>query len=689
MRAAIATAALGPAWIIVAALLPHGLPVGIVLRGVVSGSLLSLVAAGIVLVYRTSGVINFAQAELGVVGAVVGIEAQLTWGIPWLVALPIGLTLGAVLGAVIDIAVIERFRRAPRLIATVATIGLAEILAGSGQALAIAIGGAQTGHAGSSLGLHLSVFPVLFDGNYLLAALAAPAVLVALRLVLTRTEYGIALRAVADNRDRAALAGIPTGLLTAGAWGVAGLLSALAVLLRVPLLGFSSVGSVSGGGTALLVRTLAAALVARMESFPRAVAAAIAIGVVEEAAVWSTGQTTLADAILVAVILVALLVQRDAFTRAADAAGSVWRAVRPVRPIPAELASLPEVRWGGRAIGALVIVGAALLPLWARASQQQGATIVVVYAIVAVSLVVLTGWAGHVSLGQFAIAGVGGAVAAVLYGRHGWDLMFALPVGIVAATAVAVIIGLPALRVRGQFLAVTTLAFAATAASLFFEPRYFSWLVQERVVRPALWSRLSLSHDWQMYEFALVGLVVVSILVTNLRRTRTGRALMAVRDNPIAAEAATLSPTRLKLTAFAISGAIAGFAGTLYVLSENGFHGENFGAETSVRLFAMAVIGGLGSLPGAVLGAVYIRGTELVLSRAWASIASGAGIVVLLLVLPDGMGGGLYRMRDAVLRAIARRRGLAAPGLLGVDDGDESSLAALEPSVLESAGVAS
>jgi branched-chain amino acid transport system permease protein len=421
---------------------------------------------------------------------------------------------------------------------------------------------------------------------------------------------------------------------------------------------------VSGAGNALLLRTLAAAVIGRMENLPRAAAAAVAIGVFENVAVWNVPRTTVVDAMLVVVILVALLVQRDFFARVAETGISSWRAIREVRPVPEELRRLPEVRFGLRGIGLAAVLLAFAFPLWADTSQEEALALVWIYSIVAISLLVLTGWAGHISLGQWAFAGFGGATVSVLYGRHGWDVFPAALAGVLVAAFVALLIGLPALRIRGPFLAVTTLAFAVTSATYFLEDRYFPWFVENRVQRPVLLDRLPLERPWQMYVVALVSLLAVAGGANALRRSHTGRVLIAVRDNEVAAEAAAINTTRVKLTAFVISGAIAGFAGVLYVLHEKGLNTDAFNANVSLLLFSMVVIGGLGSLPGVVLGAAYVRGVQFFLPPEWALLASGAGILFLLLFLPEGLGGVLYRLRDGYLRFVARRRGILVPSLV-------------------------
>ena len=642
----------------------RGLPLGIVVVGAVFGSLYALLALGLLLIYRANRVVNFAQAELGGVAAVIAIELVVKWGWNYFAAIATGIVIAGLTGALINVTVVRRLQNAPRLILTVATIGVAQILNALAILIPTWISGLSARRFTTPFEAKFTIDPVVFNGNYILVLVLVPVVMIALAGFIRFTDYGVAIRAAAENGDRANLLGIPVRRLSTVVWTLAGVLSAVAVILRVPLVGFASFQSVSGAGNALLLRTLAAAVLGRMEDPRRVVTAAIGIGVFQEAASWQFRNTNVVDALLVLVILAGLLVQRDFFTRAVETGISTWRAIREVRPIPAELRSLPEVRFGMLAVRGLVLAVALTLPVWAKPSQEQAASLVVIYAIVAISLLVLTGWAGHISLGQFALVGFGGATTAILYGRHGWDFLLALPAGAVVAGVVAVVIGLPALRIRGLFLAVTTLAFAVTAETYLLQQRYFPWFIEKRIRRPALWGRLSLTDDWQQYYFCLVALVVVIVAVRNLRRSRTGRAIIAVRDNEMAAEAATMNTTRVKLLAFAISGALAGFAGGLYVINQQGVFSDAFNADVSLRLFSMVVIGGLGSMPGAILGAVYIRGAEFFLPSGWELIASGAGILVLLLFVPEGLGGLVYRVRDAYLRWVARRRDLIVPSLI-------------------------
>lgn len=651
-------------WRVLDAVLERGLPPGIVLRGAGVGSLYALGAIGIVLVWRGSGIVNFAQAELGSVAAVLAIEFVVQWEMNYFLAVALGLVIAASMGWLVDRLVIRRFRKAPRLILTVATIGVAQVLAGLAILIPLLFSGVAAGRFTTPFSFDFTVDPITFDGNFLVVLVVVPLVMVGLGVFLFRTDWGIAVRAAAENDDRANLLGVPVSRLSGLVWAIAAVLSAITVMLRIPIFGFASFASVSGGGNALLLRILAAAVVGRMERLPTTVAAAIGIGVFEEIASSEFSNTDVVDALLVAVILVALLVQRDAFRRSVETGISSWKAVREVRPIPAELRHLPEVRWVGRALLGILLLVAVTVPVWGSPSQEQAMSLLLIYGIVAISLLVLTGWAGQISLGQFAFVGIGGAATGVLYGEHGWDYLLAVPAGVVVSGVVALIVGLPALRVRGPFLAVTTLAFAVTTATVFLNEDYLGWFVPRAVEPPVLWGRIDLRTDWVQYQVCLVGLLLAIAAARNLRRSRIGRVLIAVRDNEPAAATLTVDPTVAKLTGFAISGALAGFAGSLYVVNQGGIFADAFGAEVSIRLFSMVVIGGLGTIGGALMGAGYVRGAEFFLPAEWSLIASGVGILLLLLVLPEGLGGGLYRLRDGALRAVARRRGIHVPSLL-------------------------
>ena len=677
-------------WAVLAKIISKGLPAGVLLLGVIYGSLYALVAIGIVLVYRGSRVINFAQAEFGVLAAVVAIELVVQWHQNYFLAMACGIIGAVILGAVINTIIIRRFRRSSRLILTVATIGLAQLLSGLSQLIPLiicnpaknqsCITAANNQSFNTPLHVSFSVSPVIFSGNDIVAVGGALVVIVALALFLRKSRYGVAIRAAAENGDRATLLGIPVPRLDTIVWCVAAVLSALAVLLRVPVLGFSGFQTVSGGGDDLLLRTLAAAVIGRMDNLPRTAIAAVLIGVFDSGATWAFSNTIFVDAILVIVIVIALLFQRASYARASESDNATWRSVAEVRPIPRQLAGLPEVRWAIRALKLLVAAAALALPLIISTSQVYLAALIVLYCIVGLSLLVLTGWTGQISLGQFGFAGLGGAVTAMLYVHHGVNFILAVAAGVAIGAVAALIIGLPALRIQGPFLAVTTLAFGTAVYAYVLAPQYLTWLSTPQMPRPVAFGNAFLASNNHLYYFCLACFLVVLLAVRSLRRSKTGRSLIATRDNEPAARAAALNTTRTKLTAFLVSGAIAGFAGAIFVVHQQGVNQGSFTPDIDIALFSMVVIGGLGSMPGVVLGAIYVWSTQYFLTGGWSFIASGGGILLLLIFLPEGLGGFIYKGRDFALRRLALRKGIDVPGLFTkVDTGaDEGATELLE-----------
>jgi len=692
-------------WAVLARLLSKGLPPGIVLLGVVYGSLYALTAIGIVLVYRADRIINFAQAQLGVLAAVIAIELTVTYGVPYLVAILVGVVGAIVLGAVVSL-LPRRFRNSSRLVLTVATIALAQALAGVSALVPLVfcnpahnpdcVTAASHQSFNTPLHLHFSVYPTIFYGNEVVAVVGSVVLIAGLAWFLHRSRYGVAIRAAADNGDRATLLGIPVPRLDTIVWSLAAVLSTLAVLFQVPVQGFVGFQTVTGGGTELLLKALAAAVIGRMESLPRTAIAAIAIGIFESLATWTFANAAVVDASLVVVIVVALLLQRSGPQAVRDADTATWRSVAAVRPVPRQLARLPEVRWGLRAVQGAVVALAIALPALLQGSQTYLAALVLIYAVVGLSLLVLTGWTGQISLGQFGFAGLGGATTAVLFDRHGWPFLVAVVAGIAVGALAALVIGLPALRLQGPFLAVTTLAFGVSVSSYFLAPNHLTWFVTPQIQRdggrPTFFGHHILGQDWQLYYLCLVAFFLVLMAVRSLRRSRTGSALIATRDNEAAVRTTALNPVRMKLTGFLVSGGIAGFAGALFIVHQRGVNNGSFSADINIALFLMVVVGGLGSITGVVIGAIYVWGTQYFLHGGWSLVASGFGILLLLLVLPEGLGGLLYTVRDELLRRVAARRGLSAVGVghptdpaAGLDPGTLAAIDELAPPDVTSA----
>jgi branched-chain amino acid transport system permease protein len=661
------------AWCLLARVLPRGLPPGIMFEGLIYGALYSLSAVGVVLIYRSSRVVNFAQAQLGLLAGVT--TALLVAGHGWnfYLAIAIGLLIAALTGALTHMLVIHRLRNSSRVLVAVATIGLAQAVAGvvgflpSWLCSPSWLGSCSlTGSFSFPLNVGFSIYPVDFTGNDVVVLVVSGAVLGALGLVLRRTFWGQSMRAAAENRDRAVLLGLRVFPLDMSVWILASVLSSVTIFLHVGVFGYSGLSSVPDSGDDILLRVLAAAVIGGMDNIPRTVAAALALGVYDAGATWTSANVPFVDATLVVVIVVALLFQHRRFSRRGEGSAN-WLTVAQFKPLPPVLARLPEVRvlrWAGAgAVTALALVLPDLLPL----NRLYLMAPLLLYGVVGLSLVVLSGWAGQISLGQFGLSGLAGAVAGYCYEMKGWNFLLGLVLGTLGAAAAAFVIGLPALRIRGPFLGVTTLAFALAVAEYVLPPQWFPGFIAQSLDRPRLGPWNPLASDAGMYYLCLAAFMAVALGLWWFRHSTAGRALIATRDNEVAAEAAGLATTRIRLTAFVLSGAIAGLAGVLFVVDQRGVFYGSFSADASVLLFSMSVVGGLGSLPGVVLGVVYIWGVQYLLPPQWSVLVSGTGILLLLLFLPEGLGGLAYRIRDALVLALARRRGLTDPGIVSPD----------------------
>jgi branched-chain amino acid transport system permease protein len=652
---------------------------GIVLQGALIGSISALLAVGIALVYRANRIVNFAQGDLGVVPAVLAIlviasdrpDGPADWitGQPYLVGLAVGLAAALLLGFLVEKLFILRFSRAPRLTLTVATIGVSQLLA----ALALFMpgwfgfrsGGAPT--IDPPFDVSARVGGVVFDDNDLMVFVVVPVLLVGLAWFLRATRVGVAIRGVAERADRAATLGVPVGRIQTTVWVMTTVLAFFTVFLRAGVASFP-IGTALG--VSVLVRALAAAVIGEMRHFPRITSAAIGLGIIEQAIVYDTGRDIYVFPIFFVIIVVALLLnRRRRGARVEEDVVSTWQAVREMRPVPREMRSLPEVRavrYTAIAVLALFLV---TLPMWLSSSRLFIATDTLVYGIIAVSLVVLTGWAGHVSLGQMAFAAIGGAVGGWVTQSAGYDLALAVLAGGLAGALIAVAVGIPAARAGGLTLAITTLALASATLYWLLNPEFFSWVPRGRFPEdPTLFGRLVVDTETTFYFVCLGALALAITMAVGIRRSRTGRVLIALRENPRAAESYGINVIRTTLSAFAFSGFVAAMAGVLFVHHQhnlpNSLGGNPFSAESSLRVFAIAVIGGLGSIPGALLGTLYVFTMQYYMLPEYRFLATGFGLLALLLVLPGGIGAGVAEGRDGVLRWVAKRRGLLVPSLV-------------------------
>ena len=660
--------------------LPDWMPWGVVAQGVIFGTSYALLAMGLILIYRTTRIVNFAYGAMGAMpgSLTVGLFTAKGWN--YWVAVLVGVAVGVATGAAVDVLVVRRFARSSRLVLTVGTIGLAQILGAIGLIIGVALGTeALIGNIDTPLSASFFIRPYPIRGDHLLMIGCAPVVLIGLGWFLLRTDAGRAVRAAAENQDRALLLGVPVRRLQTIVWAGAGGLATLTFITKAP---FTGVVPEALLGATTILPGLAVAVIARFQSLPAALWGGLALGIAEWTIRWNVSAESVFDVTFLVVILVALLVRKEQTSRA-DTGESTWDSAGVLKPIPAELRRLPEVRRPMLALGALLAVVAVVVPLQSEPSTVTTMSFALIWALVGVSLVVLTGWGGNISLGQFGLVGISAMAAGNLLMRWNVDFFVAMLFGIAAGGVVAVLIGLPALRIRGLYLAVTTIAFAVALDSYFLNPVNFSSFVPDSLVRPVLWKRFDMDSEWVTFYFVLGALALAIVVVRAVRRSRAGRVMIGTRDNPRAADALAVPTTRVKLQTFVLSGCIAGLAGALYalVIAKTGVGQGTFRPVMSVEVFSFAVIGGLGTVAGAVSGVLSFKLLDFVLAKhASGNTAtilryslSGGGLLFILYFLPGGLWQFVQRQRDRYLRFVADRRGLVVPSLVAdkrVEDED-------------------
>ncbi len=610
----------------------------ILLQGVITGLSYGLLALGLVLIYRTNRVLNFAQGQLGVLAAVFLVKLHVDFKFNYAFALLLALGLAAFVGGLSELLLRRLFQR-PRVLVMVATIGLSQVL------LALAALPFIRPHnlaAPFPVPIHLSftIDGYIFTPGEVLTLIVAPIVALALAAFVKLSPWGLAMRAMSENADSARLSGVWVRRASTLAWVLAGVLSAFTAILNAPGQTSSLTEVLS---PELLVLALTAALVGAMVNLTVAFVAGIAVGVIDEILVWNFQSSATQQLILFALLLAVLVLRVGGLRKGArDGPRSTWlEGSATIRH------SVDVLRARVGATGAWgVAVIAAFLPFVVGTGNSLLMSQICIFAVIALSLTILTGWAGQVSLGQFALVAVGSVMAAHLGGSV--PLVLLLPFAGLVTAVVAVLVGLPALRMPGLYLAVTTLGFAILMQQTVLNTP--CWTVpgigkrlctglpdplSTLVARPSFLG-INLGSEQSFAWFSL-GVLIVSIVVVRTWRDRgLARRLVAVRDNEVGAAAMGIPVVRTKILAFALSGFMAGYAGVCYAFALQRFDITGFDPTLSFLVVSMVVIGGLGSIPGAVLGALYLEGLPAIFgpSSTIEFLTSGVGLLAFILYLP-------------------------------------------------------
>ena len=641
---------------------------GTFVLGILSGLIISLLAVGFVLVYRANRFLNLAHAQLGVLSAVLLLKVVNDWGWNWWLSVVPCLAVGIATGLLVERFIVEPVRRRTKspVRLLILTIGVSQVL----LALTYIPGLVPSSSAPfpQPFTSNVQIGGVVLSGMSLLTLIAVPVVLVLLTVYLEFTSIGKQIRAAAGNPEAARLCGISVSRVSLITWGIAGGLSALAAILNGPTTTSFNAQAI---GPYLLALTMGAAAFGAFLSFPIAVVGGLGLGVVYQVVAAQTSNAGTAELAVFGVILVVILVRGRAIGQAFATEG----AAVPERPglrVPEVLRGSLFLRNGMRGlIGASIVVAIVfpLLPYFK--SNQFLLALVLIYALIGVSLTMLVGWAGQVSLGQFALVGIGAYVTAKWAGQAGWSMVELLVVAGLVGAVVMVVIGLPALRVRGLTLAVTTLGLAVIAPDWLYQQGWlggstpFNEPVQAMTILPGLGS---IGSQLSLYYVVLVVLVLVVAAAATLRRSAVGRTIIAVRDNERAVASFGIKPVTVKLRVLALSGFVAAAAGVFFAADWQSVTPTYFDADFSIALLAIPVVGGLGSLGGAVAAAVLLyMGTFFIAPHVSSLLGSigqnvgfflllgGLGVIGSMMQFPNGIAGVVQERWQAYLNKKAAR----------------------------------
>ena len=615
------------------------------LLGLGLGAMYALAAQGLVLIYRGSGVLNFAQGAVGVMGAYLAWQLQ-GEGVPFAGAFVVGIAASAAVGAFAHLAIMRPLRRASSLARIVATLGLLIVVQSAVQLKwgtnLIVVQAALPQHV-----WHLWGTVVISSDRVILLAIAV-VLTGALWVGYGRTRFGIATTAVAENQRAAAAIGLSPDAIATANWALGSALGAAAAILVAPITGLQP-----GSMTDLVLAAMAAALVARFSSFPVTLAAALGIGIAQtELTLYWPSQPGAQDLVPLAVIAVYLVVTgrslplRDFFLQRLPAVGD-----GRLHPLLSLLG-----------IGAMAALIATTPATWTDAF-----TTLLSVAIVLLSIVVVTGYAGQLSLAQFAVAGIGALIAGRLVASAHFGFLPALIIGVAGAVPVGVLIALPAARTRGVNLAVVTLAIGTVIGSLVFgNASWTGGIFGTSVGVPEIfgWSLNPVTSPRSYALFCLCCFVLAALVISNLRRGRTGRRLLAIRTNERAAAALGIKVPAAKLYAFGLSAGLAALGGILIAFQgQTILYSQTFTNFTSITDVGLAFLGGIGYVLGPFFGATFAPGSvgtaasNTLLSglASWLPLIGGVVVIVVVLVNQDGIARETFRQWTAA----GRRLGLA------------------------------
>jgi len=621
----------------------------------------ALFALGISVIYRASRVLNLAH------GAIAMVPAYLTYSlvkahVPMPIALVFGVASGAALGVAVERLFVRRLRAQGPTAQTVGTVAVTGLL--------IAL-------VGKIWGTNSLVAPHVFPQGFIRVGksgikygdiglfVTALVVSFALFAFFKRTQFGLALRGAAQNRRAASLMGIDPDLAAAAAWALGGALAAIGGIL------LASVQNLDPYNLSLQVLpAFVAALIGGIEDLRGALVGSVIAGLAFGLVPYFSGTPVIGSVVrssgspqlVLAALTLTVLAFRGRRISGADQAES---------GLTSSIASRPRARrtrpawvWG------IVLVAMFLWPVLVPFSVLGNSLVAIRYGLIAISLVVMTGWVGQISLAQASFVGIAALITGLVVRGFGLGFPLSMVIAAVSAAGASIVLGVVALRVRGLYLAVATLIFAWMCDAFLFRTPWLgagggsSTIPGQRLGSAHGNPSFDLTSRRTLFYLMVTMLVLVVVGMANLRDTKTGRAFFAVRGSEMAAASLGIDVMRTKLAAFALSGALAGLAGNLLMIDQRTVVPSQFLFTVSLQYLAIAVVGGLGSLGGAIAaGAVFAALNEVFFRvsalSGWLEVVSAMLLATVLLAYPGGLAAASTRMSEVFDRVLALARRIA------------------------------
>lgn len=605
------------------------------LLGLGSGGAYAIASLGLIQIYRGSGVLNLAHGAIAFVSAVTFMDTYTLHGWGFVPSAVVSVAAAAFVGLLVELLVMYPLRNAALLVRMIATLGVFAVVQ---EGVPIVYGTdfqyvvARSFYPNGQLTLFADV-SISYDRLVILGVTVMLAVV--LGLAMRFTKFGLATTASAENRLVAATMGVDPRLIATANWVIGAILAGVAGILLVPIVGFVT----SAPFLLLVIPALAAAMFGRFSSYTWAVVGACLIGVGQSLLVQyqqTIFPTNVAsgwpDALPLILIVVLLMRRGSPFPRRGEIIARLPRIGRQTMP--------PLV-----ALIVAVVLGGATL--FAGGQLASAVTTTFGVTLVGMSLVLLTGLAGQISLGQMSIAGVGALVAARMSHDLSAPFPLAVVVAVLAGAAVGFLFAIPSSRTRGPTLAVATLGVGVAIQYVILANGFFSvGLGGTPIHTPTLFglSIDGVGHPARYAAMCVVVVVAMGYLLSNLRSGSTGRRLMAMRNSERAAISLGVSLPRLKAAVFVVSAAMAALGGVLIAFQNDTVTYDQFGSLQSLNIVVFTLIGGVGYILGPFFGALGAPSALLNYAfsnfssvQRWITIVSGVLLIATLIFNPDGV----------------------------------------------------